>query len=274
MANNRRGHRGRGGRPHRGGGGDGRPADHRRGHQRDEPVGRQQREPRGGEVITEGAERGIAAGALGGAHPGASESGSLEAREFGTPQADIPGGLKHLVNAPTVPAETLDKPPRPADYHKEHGVEPGDWGQYALPDDTVGPAQEPAVIPPAELAVPVYVTEGPHTEKRIIALVTEGPVTFATGTADPVRLADRDPERRKFWICNETTPSGAGATGPGVRIGDWETCADGRGLLVPAGQMKDLHCEDSLFLTNQSGSPVTCSWGYETAIPATRPDLA
>jgi len=253
MANNRRGHRGRGGRPARGG------------------------IPPGEAPLVEG-DTGIAAGPQGGAaDPPDTAAGDLAAREFGVPQADIPGGLKHLVNAPTVPAQTVDKPERPADYHKEHGVEVADWGQYDTPagrleHDGHSHAPDLRVIPDNELAIPVYQVEGPHGTKRLVSLITEGPVTVPSPTLDPVRLANRDPSRRKFWITNETTPASSGATGPGIRIGDWETTADGRGLLVPAGQMKDLFCQDDVYATNQSGTAITISWGVETSIPATRPD--
>lgn len=250
MASGRRGHRGRGGRPHRGhGGGTGEGSS---------------------AAVLEHGDTGTYAEAQGGAHPGASESGNLEAREFGVPQADLPGGLKHLVNPETVVTGTVDKPPRPADYHKEHGVPPQDWGQYETPptEDEDEAATPPEVLPSADLAVPVYIVEGKGEGKQLLALVTEGPVTFPSGTADPQRLANRDRRRRKFWICNETTPASSGATGPGVRIGDWDTCADGRGLLIPAGQIKDFATKETVYMTNQSGSAVTLSWGYETDLPA------
>ena len=244
---NRRGHRGRGGRPPRGG---------------------------AGNVLIEG-DTGISAEPQGGAAPGASESGDAAAREFGVPQADIPGGLKHLVNAPAVPADTAAAPPRPADYHKEHGVPPPDWGDYGTPPTEADDTAERAPAEPLsrdELAVPVYIVEDRKGGKRLYALITEGPLVVPTGTADPVHLAQRDPSRRKFWITNETTQSGAGAATPGIRIGDWETTADGRGMMIPAAQMKDFLTQDAVYATNQSGTAITISWGYETEIPAARPD--
>lgn len=234
---------------------------------------RPKRGPAGPNVLVAG-DTGIAGGDQGGAGPAPSESGNLAAREFGVPQADIPGGLKHLVNPETIPDPTVEVPRRPADYHKEHGVEPLDWEGYRTPpDETEDPR---AVRPGPEVhwndAVPVYITDGPGKGDRILALVTEGPVTVASQTAgqpvDPLRIAVRDPHRRKFWIANETTPSGAGAATPGVRIGDWETTSDGRGLLIPAAQMKDFNSADDIYLINNSGSSVTVSFGYETMIEA------
>ena len=195
------------------------------------------------------------------------ESGNLEAREFGVPQADIPGGVRHIVSPETTPHYPPGVYERPADYHKYHGVESDD-GQYYPPPGDVARPRDVARVPKIEDAVPVYILEGAGNEKRIRALITEGPMAFATGTTDPFRLADRDPRRVKFWICNETTPAVAGGTGPGVRIGSLEDAADNRGLLVPAGQIKDFNTQAAVYMTNQSGSSVTLSWGYETEIPA------
>lgn len=204
----------------------------------------------------------------GGAGPAASESGDLAAREYGVPQADIPGGVKHLVNPETHASPTMRKPPRPADYHKEHGVEPDDWDQYAMPADESEHrlADRPVPEPKWLDAVPVYIVENAGEKQTIRILITEGPVTYPTGTVDPERLAVRDPHRTKFWIVNETTPGAAGAATPGPRIGDWETTADGRGMLIPAAQMKDFNGQDDIYLINISGSSVTVSWGYETEV--------
>jgi len=178
--------------------------------------------------------------------------------------------VRHLVNPQTFADSPAPYEPRPADYHKEHGVPPHDWGQYETPPDESEhvPAERPAPEPHYVDAVPVYNVQGPGGKRVIRTLVTEGPVTYATGTTDPFRIAVRDPRRVKFWICNETTPSAAGATGPGVRIGDWETTADSRGLLIPAGQIKDFVSQDDIYLINLSGNPVTVSWGYETELEA------
>lgn len=195
------------------------------------------------------------------------ESGDLDSREFGVPEADLPGGIRHLVNPETRQERTAAPPERPADYHKYHGVE-SDNGLYDVPDPEISKAARPVPLPKVSDAVPVYLTERPDGGRSIRSLFTEGPVVFASGTVDPVRIADRDPDRVTFWICNETTASGSGASGPGVRIGDWETTSDGRGLLIPADTIKDFDTQDSLYLINISGSAVTVSWGYITEIPA------
>ena len=195
------------------------------------------------------------------------ESGNLESREFGVPEADLPGGKPHVVNPETHVTPPHAPPERPADYHKYHGV-PSDNGEYETPDPEVTRAARPVPLPKVTDAVPVYITERADGARSIRALFTEGPVTIANNTVDPVRIADRDPDRVRFWICNEATASAAGASGPGVRIGDWETTGDGRGLLIPAATIKDFDTQDSLYLINTSGTAITVSWGYITEIPA------
>lgn len=230
---------------------------------------RPRRGPAGPNVLVEG-DTGIPAGPQGGAEPGPSESGNLAAREFGVPQADIPGGVRHLVNPESKPAATVEVIPRSADYHKEHGVEPLDWEGYQVPADESVPDLAPRPVPEQAWhdAVPVYVTDGPGKADRILAIFTEGPVTYPSfgPGEDPARIAVRDPHRRKFWIVNETPASGAGHADPGVRIGDWETTAAGRGLLIPAATTQDFNTQDDVFLINVSGSPVTVSYGYETSV--------
>ena len=194
------------------------------------------------------------------------ESGNLEAREFGVPQADIPGGVRHLVNPETIPHTPPGVYERPADYHKYHGVESDDGQYYPPPGDVAGP-REPGTVPKVEDAVPVYIIEG-GGHNRIRALTTEGPMVIAAGTVDPVRLGTRDQRRTKFWICNENTPTAAGGTAPGIRIGTLEDTADNRGLLIPAGQIKDFNTQETVYATNQSGTAITISWGYETEVPA------
>lgn len=233
---------------------------------------RPRRGPAGPNVLVHGdpgSITGVSRDAQGGAEDGATESGDLAAREFGVPQANLPGGVKHLVNPETKPVTPIAKPARPSDYHKEHGVEPIDWDVYTPTPDAseVRPPPRPVPEPHWNDAVPVYITETPGAKgNRIRVLITDGPITYPTGTVDPERVAVRDQFRYKFWVCNETTPSAAGATSPGVRIGDWETTAEGRGMLVPAGTLKDFNSQDDVYLINLSGSSVTVSFGYETEI--------
>jgi hypothetical protein len=232
---------------------------------------RPRRGPAGRNVIVEG-DTGIFGGPQGGAHPGASESGDLEAREFGVPQADVPGGVKHLVNPEAKPAATARKPERPADYHKYHGV-PSDDGQYHDPpgvehDKPERPAPEPKFVD----AVPVYLTAGPGDRPRIRTLYTSGPMLISPGN-DPVRLADRDPHRVNFWIQVESTASVATK---GVRIGKYEDVSEGRGMYLGGGGAsypQNFGSQDDVWVVSSSypgsaAAAVNISWGYETEVPA------
>lgn len=209
----------------------------------------------------------------GGEAPGASESGDLQSREFGVPQADIPGGLNHLVNTQAKPEKTVHHGERPADAHKYHGVPPQDNGLYVKPEraDELGKQPKAAPEPKFDEAVPVRIVQAPDERRPIRKLVTEGPKTITGPEAggDPVRLADRDPKRVKFWIVNETTSGGVGQAGPLFRIGDWETAADGRGMAIPAATMQDFVSQDSIFMHVATGVTVTYSFGYETEIEGT-----
>jgi hypothetical protein len=195
-----------------------------------------------------------------------------------TEPADIPGGKTHVVNPQTITTEAnrgeARARRRPVDTHREHDVPPENWARdYEVPRTLVHKDLHPQrgrlePVPVTHDAVPVYIVQEADAAHRIRALVTEGPVTMsATALTEPMHLADRDPQRVKLWICNETTPGAAGSTGPGVRIGEYATVADGRGLLVPAGQLKDFNSQDEIYLNNFSGTAVTISWGFETEIP-------
>jgi hypothetical protein len=206
-------------------------------------------------------------GPQGGAAPGASESGDLAAREYGVPQADVPGGKRHWVNPQARPAATVPEPERPADYHKYHGV-PSDGGQYETPGSEVGKAPRPAPEPQFTEPVPVFIQQEPGRKQRIRALITEGPVSlpvFTGAGVDPMRIADRDPHRVKLWICNEDSN-----VAHFIRIGAWETVTDGRGLQIPGGQkLQDFNTQDAVYVIQaSSGSGVVISWGYETEVEA------
>jgi hypothetical protein len=154
-----------------------------------------------GGPLVEG-DTGAYAGPQGGAMPGASESGDLHAREFGTPQADLPGGKPHLVNQQAKPAKTPDKGERPADYHKYHGVESDD-GQYVTPPTepvTGHPKAEP--LPKISDAVPVYIVE--HSDKETTYRDAE-PVNINVNpnTKEPTRICNLNPKRTELLLLNE-----------------------------------------------------------------------
>jgi len=127
------------------------------------------------------------------------ESGNLESREYGVPQADIPGGKAHVANPQTVPEKPPGVPDRPADYHKYHGV-PSDDGPYETPDDTVGRAPRPAPVPEIQDAVPVWIVErgvGKRKSKRVAYTDT---ISLPAVGSDPARLCNADESRDEVLL--------------------------------------------------------------------------
>ena len=127
------------------------------------------------------------------------ESGDLASREFGVPQADVPGGKAHVVNPQAVPERPPGVPQRPADYHKYHGV-PSDEGLYETPDDTVGRAPRPAPVPEIQDAVPVYIVErgvGKRKSKRVMYTDT---INLPAVGSDPAALCGRDEDRDEVML--------------------------------------------------------------------------
>ena len=188
---------------------------------------RPRRGPAGGSVLI-GGDTGIAGGPQGGAHPGPSESGDLQSREYGVPEADIPGGLVHLVNTETKPAATPDKAERPADYHKYHGV-PSDDGQYETPPAGAGDkAPRPAAEPKLSDAVPVYMVQAEGKEK-VIRDAEPVNINVRAAGLEPSRICNKNPDRVEIMLLNEDSTSD-------IRIGKLRelqsTSAQGSG---PAG---------------------------------------
>lgn len=145
----------------------------------------------------------------GGARTGADmyrESGDLDAREFGVPQADLPGGVLHVVNPETHPARTAPRPERPADYHKYHGV-PSDDGQYEpTPDETtLGTPPRPAPVPVVPDAVPVWIVEQGSARKTRRTAITDTIMLPAVGS-DPARICNADDSRDEIMLlCTDST---------------------------------------------------------------------
>jgi hypothetical protein len=131
------------------------------------------------------------------------ESGDLEAREFGVPQADLPGGKGHIINEPTRHAKPAVKPERPADYHKYHGV-PSDNEDYEVPEADVGRAPKQAPVPKVADAVPVYIVEG--AQAKVLRMASpRHEICPASTAAEPVRICGKNPRRVKVGLLNEDT---------------------------------------------------------------------
>jgi len=226
---------------------------------------RPRRGPAGSNVLVTG-DTGTTAGAQGGAKPGASESGDLDSREFGVPQADIPGGLRHVVNPESKPAKTAEKQLRPADEHKYHGVPPIDFGPYEdVPGTEHDKPLKASPEPKINEAVPVVIVEQGSRGRVCRRFLSEGPLTVpvtfpqtATGI-EPLRLLNRDLKRSKVYITNE------GSTGI-MRIGSFADCQDGRGMKLTNNSEVTIEAQDDLWICNTGLASGIMSWGWETEV--------
>ena len=136
----------------------------------------------------------------GGAAPGASESGDLQSREFGVPQADIPGGLNHLVNTES---HHVKPPGRPQEQPviNDHGVPPVDGTQYEFVPkaDKQGHQPKPAPEPRErwDEAVPVRLVEHGVKTRRTTACFN---LNVAAVGSEPTRICNRDDNRVSLRI--------------------------------------------------------------------------
>lgn len=181
------------------------------------------------------------------------ESGDLASREFGVPQADLPGGKGHTINEPTPHTRPAMPPERPADYHKYHGV-PSDNEGYETPPDEVGRVPRAAPVPKVPDAVPVYIVEG-AAGKVIRTASPRHVICPASTAAEPVRVCGKDARRVKIGLLNEDTATdirlGAARadllTGPGGALG---------GSLVPwpCNSYLWLETQDELYAIGAKGA--------------------
>jgi len=213
---------------------------------------RPQRGSSGGNPLVTG-DTGSYAGPQGGADPGPHISGDLQSREFGVPQADIPGGQNHLVNPQAKPAETARKPLRPADYHKYHGVPPIDDGEYETPPDDVTSQGKPAAEPKEPVdAVPVRIVQDhPNTYRDLFA---DSISVAASTSAEPTRLCNYDPDRYEVWLLNEDSTNNA-------RIGSRADLIEGHGAMLPAvtNSYMKLKTQGELFAQSLASAAVKVS---------------
>jgi hypothetical protein len=201
--------------------------------------------------------------AQGGAKPGASESGDLQSREFGVPQADLPGGLAHLVNPETRPAGVARKPERPADYHKYHGVPPHDDGRYETPPDaTEEKPPKAAPEPKFDDAVPVYIMERAtgRPVRRDTAMDSINVAGSAAG--EPTRLCNYDPQRVEIKLLNEDAANN-------VRFGARADVIEGKGAMLPAvtNTYLTLQTQGELFAQSLAATAVKVSVIITTEVP-------
>jgi hypothetical protein len=181
------------------------------------------------------------------------ESGDLQSREFGVPQADLPGGKGHTVNAATPHTRPAVKPERPADYHKYHGV-PSDNEGYSPPEPGIGTMPRPWPEPKISDAVPVYIVEG--VQARVIRSASPRHIICPASTAaEPALVCGQDQRRVRIGLLNESTNTdvrigmapGELVAGPGGALG---------GALVPwpCNSYLWFETQDSLYAQGATGS--------------------
>lgn len=227
-------------------------------------------------------DTGIPGGPQGGARDvqreGPSASGDLAAREYGVPQADLPGGVRHLVNLQTFVDSPAPYEPRPADYHKEHGVEPDDWGQYVTPPDESEhyPAERPIPLDHIPDAVPVYEVQHPHKDRYIRTAVCFNVNIRSNATGqEPSRICNRDPNRVMVLLLNEDSTndvrisSGLTELQLSQAAGSAGSADEGAIILHNLNSYTKIETQDQLFGLSTAASSVRLSVILVTEIPET-----
>jgi hypothetical protein len=219
-------------------------------------------------------DSGTYAGQQGGELPGPYETGDLESREFGVPQADIPGGKQHIVNMPTHHGQPGPDAVniRPADLHKFHGVEPPDLGGYVTPPDATEDteAQRPEPEPELNDAVPVYIVENAGRRRVIRDCATNVISCPAAGSA-PARVCSADPSRVAIHLFNEAATGGNNIRiAPSLEelVGVTSTFQGSGALLPPGAGYLKLETQGDLFAISEASTATLLSVVIETEVNA------
>lgn len=162
----------------------------------------------GPDVLVTG-DTGTTGGNQGGARTGSDvfmESGDLDSREYGVPQADLPGGKTHVVNPETHPERPPGVPIRPADTHKHHGV-PSDDGPYETPAPQVADSPRPAPVPKGpQHVVPVTIVENPDKPRVIRRAIVEKITCAEQDSGEPTRICGIDENRDEVMLlCSDAS---------------------------------------------------------------------
>lgn len=192
--------------------------------------------------------------------------GTPEAAQFGISDrvqghpSPIPGGLKHLSNAPAV-RHTVPIPPSEPEIYmgNAHGVAPGshtnlDRSELQAGPNTVHPPRpSPTTRVEKPLPIPVFVVQD-HNRNSIRSAAPYH-ITVPANTADPVRLCGRDAGRVVVMLLNESD-------GQNVRIA--QTMRDagvggGALLLSAATSYTKIETQDELYALSTAGTAATVS---------------
>lgn len=185
----------------------------------------------------------------------------LSARVQGTP-SPIPGGQKHLSNAPAI-RHTVPTPPsdREIGMGNAHGVVPGSHtnadraAMQRGPNDVHPP--RPQHINPVQRPrpIPVYVVQD-HDDSVIRSAAPRNFVAPGNDNeADPVRLCGRDATREEVLLLNESTTTD-------IRFAQRPSdLNEGGGALLPwpANSYLRLKTQDELYAISATGTAARIS---------------
>lgn len=191
-----------------------------------------------------------------------------EGRQFGISDrvqghpSPIPGGQKHVANAPAV-RHTVPVPPSEPETHmgNTHGVAPGSHTNADRADAMRGPNTVHSTMPkprPHQVherpqPIPVFVVENAHDD--VLRSAAPRNLTVPANTAEPVRLCGRDSSRYEVMLLNESTTTDIRIA---QRMSDLNA---GGGALIPwpANSYTKIRTQDELYALSASGTAATVS---------------
>lgn len=192
--------------------------------------------------------------------------GTPEAAQFGISDrvqghpSPIPGGQKHISNAPAV-RHTVPVPPSQPEIYmgNNHGVAPGshtnlDRSEMQRGPNTVHPPRpSPSTRVDKPLPIPVFVVQD-HNRNTVRSAAPHH-INVPGNTSDPVRLCGRDTSRTVVMLLNESTAQD-------VRIAQtMRDLSGGGGALLPwpTNSYTKIETQDELYALSTSGTAATIS---------------
>jgi hypothetical protein len=183
-----------------------------------------------------------------------SDPGVRRQEGIGEPR-DIPGGLNHLANPP-VQQQAVPRPEPEWRFRQSmlaHGVPPDEAGRHDRDPRLSGGQRGQAAaekIAPRVSPVPVYIVEsegGPSSIRRAFPRSVTCP---ASTSAEPIRVAGRNPDRVKISLLNEDTATD-------IRFATNLTALSaGTGALLPwpGNSYLTLETQDEIYAIGATGS--------------------